>query len=49
VLAAAFDYDAVVKKLAEAGARVEKPEIAGAPEFRDSDGYLVQVMGKIQP
>jgi catechol 2,3-dioxygenase-like lactoylglutathione lyase family enzyme len=39
-----FDYDAVVKKLEQAGAKVEAPEVAGAPEFRDRDGFLVQVM-----
>jgi catechol 2,3-dioxygenase-like lactoylglutathione lyase family enzyme len=39
----AFDYDAVVKKLEQAGAKVETPEVAGAPEFRDRDGFLVQV------
>jgi catechol 2,3-dioxygenase-like lactoylglutathione lyase family enzyme len=44
VSAAAFDYDAVTNKLQQAGARVEKPEVAGAPEFRDPDGMLVQVM-----
>jgi catechol 2,3-dioxygenase-like lactoylglutathione lyase family enzyme len=38
-----FDYDAAVKKLAAAGAKVETPELAGAPEFRDPDGFLVQV------
>jgi catechol 2,3-dioxygenase-like lactoylglutathione lyase family enzyme len=43
VSAAAFDYDTVVKQLAAAGAKVETPEIAGAPEFRDPDGFLVQV------
>lgn len=43
VSAAAFDYDGVVKQLASAGAKVEKPELAGAPEFRDPDGFLVQV------
>ncbi len=43
VSAAAFDYDTVVKQLNAAGATVEKPEIAGAPEFRDPDGFLVQV------
>jgi catechol 2,3-dioxygenase-like lactoylglutathione lyase family enzyme len=46
VAAAAFDYTAATKKLAEAGARVETPEIAGAPEFRDLDGLLVQVMAR---
>jgi catechol 2,3-dioxygenase-like lactoylglutathione lyase family enzyme len=43
VSAQAFDYDAVTKKLADAGAKVETPEVAGAPEFRDPDGFLVQV------
>ncbi len=43
VSAMKFDYDAAVKKLATAGAKVETPEIAGAPEFRDPDGFLVQV------
>jgi catechol 2,3-dioxygenase-like lactoylglutathione lyase family enzyme len=44
VAAAAFDYDAVIPKLEQAGAKVVTPEVAGAPEFRDPDGYLVQVM-----
>jgi catechol 2,3-dioxygenase-like lactoylglutathione lyase family enzyme len=44
VSAAAFDYDAVTRKLQELGANVEKPEVAGAPEFRDPDGLLIQVM-----
>jgi catechol 2,3-dioxygenase-like lactoylglutathione lyase family enzyme len=46
IAAAAFDYAAVTKKLAEAGAKVEAPEIAGAPEFRDLDGLLVQIMAR---
>jgi len=45
VSAAAFDYDAAMKKLELAGAKPVAPEVAGAPEFRDPDGYLVQVMG----
>jgi catechol 2,3-dioxygenase-like lactoylglutathione lyase family enzyme len=45
VSAATFDYADVVTKLAASGAHVEKPEIAGAPEFRDLDGLLVQVTG----
>jgi len=45
VAAAPFEYEAVVKRLADAGAKVETPEVAGAPEFRDPDGILVQVMG----
>lgn len=44
VLAAAFDYASVTKQLAESGAKVEMPEATGAPEFRDLDGLLVQVM-----
>jgi catechol 2,3-dioxygenase-like lactoylglutathione lyase family enzyme len=40
----AFDYDAAVKKLEQAGAKVETPEAAGAPQFRDRDGFLIQVM-----
>jgi glyoxylase I family protein len=40
----AFDFDSAVKKLAQAGAKIEAPEVTGAPEFRDPDGYLVQVM-----
>jgi len=44
VAAEPFDYDDATRKLAQAGAKIEPPEIAGAPEFRDPDGYLVQVM-----
>jgi catechol 2,3-dioxygenase-like lactoylglutathione lyase family enzyme len=44
VSAASFDYDAATKSLATSSARLEKPEVADAPEFRDSDGLLVQVM-----
>ena len=44
VAASGFEYDASLKKLAEAGAHIENPEVAGAPEFRDPDGLLVQVM-----
>ena len=44
VAAAAFDYADVMKKLEKAGAKLETAEVAGAPEFRDPDGYLVQVM-----
>lgn len=40
-----FDYDAAVKKLQQAGVKLDKPEIAGAPDLRDPDGYRVQVMG----
>jgi catechol 2,3-dioxygenase-like lactoylglutathione lyase family enzyme len=40
-----FDYDAAVKKLEQAGVKLDKAEIAGAPDLRDPDGYRVQVMG----
>jgi len=43
-----FDYDAVTKKLEEAGAKVQPPEVAGAPEFRDPENILVQVMAPRQ-
>ena len=39
-----FDYDAATKNLQASGAHPEKPEAAGAPEFRDLDGLLIQVM-----
>ena len=44
VAAEPFNYESATKKLAQAGAKVETPDVAGAPEFRDPDGYLVQVM-----
>jgi hypothetical protein len=44
-LAESFDHASAVKKLEQAGAKVEAPEAAGAVEFRDPDGFLVQVMG----
>jgi catechol 2,3-dioxygenase-like lactoylglutathione lyase family enzyme len=44
VAAEPFDYDRATKLLSQAGAKVESPEVSGAPEFRDPDGYLVQVM-----
>ncbi|HEV8415946.1 MAG TPA: VOC family protein [Bryobacteraceae bacterium] len=40
-----FDYDTAVKKLQQAGVKLDMPEIAGAPDLRDPDGYRVQVMG----
>ena len=40
-----FDYDAAVKKLQQAGVKLDTPEVAGAPDLRDPDGYRVQVMG----
>jgi hypothetical protein len=46
VQAERFDYADVTKKLAQAGAKVETPEILGSPQFRDRDGYLVQVVAR---
>jgi len=45
VSAAPFDYADATRKLEQAGASLVEPEVRGAPEFRDSDGYLIQVMG----
>src|SRR5512142_2144616 len=45
VLVEKFDYDTAVKKLQQAGVKLDKPEIAGSPDLRDPDGYRVQVMG----
>lgn len=44
VLVEPFDYAEATRKLTEAGAKVETPEIAGSPDFRDPDGYRVQIM-----
>ncbi len=44
VSAAPFDYAAVTRKLEGANVKVEKPELAGAPEFRDPGGLLIQVI-----
>jgi catechol 2,3-dioxygenase-like lactoylglutathione lyase family enzyme len=46
VSAAPFDYAAAIKKLEEVKAKVEPPEVATAPEFRDLDGLLIQVMAR---
>jgi glyoxylase I family protein len=45
VSAESFDYESMIKKLQQAGAKVQPPEVAGAPEFHDPDNILVQVMG----
>ncbi len=39
-----FDYDAATRRLAAMGAKVENPDVANAPEFRDPDGSLIQVI-----
>jgi catechol 2,3-dioxygenase-like lactoylglutathione lyase family enzyme len=44
VSVAAFDYDSAIRKLEQAGVKFDKPEIAGAPDLRDPDGYRVQIM-----
>ena len=43
VSAEPFNYDAVVARLSALGAKVERPELSGAPSFRDPHGMLVQV------
>jgi catechol 2,3-dioxygenase-like lactoylglutathione lyase family enzyme len=43
VSAEPFSYDGAVARLAALGAKVEPPELPGAPSFRDPDGMLVQV------
>jgi catechol 2,3-dioxygenase-like lactoylglutathione lyase family enzyme len=45
VSAAAFNYDLAISRLKQMGAKIETPEVAGAAEFRDPDGSLIQVMG----
>jgi catechol 2,3-dioxygenase-like lactoylglutathione lyase family enzyme len=47
VSAAAFDYDAVIARLTALGAKIEPPELPGAPSFRDPDGMLVQVSAAV--
>lgn len=41
-----FDYADITKKLAAAGVKLETPDLSGAAEFRDRDGYLVQVIAR---
>jgi catechol 2,3-dioxygenase-like lactoylglutathione lyase family enzyme len=43
VTASPFDYEMTAKLLQTAGARFETPAVAGAPQFRDPDGFLIQV------
>jgi catechol 2,3-dioxygenase-like lactoylglutathione lyase family enzyme len=43
VSAEPFNYDAVVARLVALGAKIDPPELPGAPSFRDPDGMLVQV------
>jgi len=44
VAAAPFDAAAATKKLEQAGTKLEKSDDPAAPQFRDPDGFLVQVM-----
>jgi catechol 2,3-dioxygenase-like lactoylglutathione lyase family enzyme len=46
VSAEPFDYDVAIRRLREIGVKVEAPEVAGAAEFRDPDGSVIQVMGR---
>jgi catechol 2,3-dioxygenase-like lactoylglutathione lyase family enzyme len=46
VSAEPFNYDGSVQRLQRIGAKVEPPEVAGAPEFRNSDGLLMQVIAR---
>jgi catechol 2,3-dioxygenase-like lactoylglutathione lyase family enzyme len=48
VSAASFNYDTAIRRLQQIGARVESSEVAGAAQFRDPDGLLIQVMGPRQ-
>ena len=43
VSAELFNYENAVARLTALGAKVEAPELAGAPSFRDPDGMLLQV------
>ncbi len=49
VAAAPFNYAAAAKKLEAAGATVERSDDPAAPQFRDPDGFLVQVMSPRRP
>jgi catechol 2,3-dioxygenase-like lactoylglutathione lyase family enzyme len=46
VSASPFDYQAVTQQLERIGAKLEASDVAGSPQFRDPDGYLVQVMAR---
>ena len=46
VSAAAYNYDEVIRRLQQMGVETVAPEVAGAVEFRDPDGLLIQVIGK---
>jgi catechol 2,3-dioxygenase-like lactoylglutathione lyase family enzyme len=43
VTASPFDYDTAARRLQAAGIKLETPEVPGAPQFRDPDGFLIQV------
>ena len=44
VSASAFDYQTAIQQLERAGAKIEASDVAGSPQFRDPDGYMIQVM-----
>src|SRR4029077_20704345 len=44
VTASPFDYNTATRLLETAGIKLETPEAAGAPQFRDPDGFLIQVI-----
>lgn len=46
VSAEPFDYEAVIRRLQQMGAKLETSEVAGAPQFRDPDGSLIQVLAR---
>jgi hypothetical protein len=48
VAVAPFDA-AATKKLEQAGAKLEKSDDPAAPQFRDLDGFLVQVTPPRRP
>jgi catechol-2,3-dioxygenase len=43
VTVSAFDTRTATRLLQAANANVETPEVAGSPQFRDPDGFLIQV------
>jgi hypothetical protein len=44
VSASSFDYQTTIQQLERTGAKIEASDVAGSPQFRDPDGYLIQVM-----
>jgi catechol 2,3-dioxygenase-like lactoylglutathione lyase family enzyme len=44
VTASPFDYNMAARLLQTAGIKLEMPEVAGSPQFRDPDGFLILVI-----